>query len=237
MFVGIMVGLLLDLLVDDVRRGEGVAGVDRPVLTVLAAHRVGWFTAVMRTVTTVGSPVGVTLTVLGGVCLLQLRSRRSSSWVIAAVALGGAALIEAVTKGVVDRARPPVGLRVTEVSANGFSFPSGHATLAPAGYGVLAALVMRQYAHRLVRVAVWTVAVAAAAAVGFSRLYLGVHWMTDVLAGWLLAATWLTLLFTSMRRLGPSPREPASPPVVARSTTPAGVGHDLDQQPLETGRS
>lgn len=218
MFVGIMVGLLLDRLVDDVRRGEGVAGVDRPVLRFLAAHREGSLTAAMRTVTMLGSPVGVTLTVAVGVGLLWLRSRRMSCWVIAGLALGGAGLIETVIKDVVDRARPPVGLRVTEVSTDGFSFPSGHATLAAAGYGVLAALVVREYGHWLTRIAVCTVAVAACATVGFSRLYLGVHWLTDVLAAWLLAAAWLTLLFTSLRLLGPAPRDRGSPRTPATAT-------------------
>lgn len=239
MFVGIMVGLLLDLLVDDVRRGEGGAGVDRPVLTFLAAHREGWVTAVMRAVTTLGSPVGVTLTVVAGAGLLWLRSRRPSYWVIAGLALGGAGLIETVTKDVVDRARPPAALRVTEVSADGFSFPSGHATLAAAGYGVLAVLVVRQYGRLLTRVAVWAVAVAASAAVGFSRLYLGVHWLTDVLAGWLLASIWLTLLFTSLRLLSPAPRDRGSPrsTTVSAPTTTAAPDRGAGPESLATRRS
>ncbi len=128
-------------------------------------------------------------------------------------------------------------MRVTEVGAHGFSFPSGHATLAAAGYGALAVVVVRQYPRRLVRVAVWTAAVAAAAAVGFARLYLGVHWMTDVLAGWLLAAICLMLLFTSMRRLGPTLRERGSPPAVATPTNPRQFGANSTGNPLETGRS
>ncbi len=235
MFVGITVGLLLDLLVDDVRRGESVAGVDRPMLTFLAAHREGWLTAAMRTVTTLGSPVGVTLTVAAGVGLLWLRNRRPSYWVIAGLALGGAGLIETVTKDVVDRSRPPVGLRVTEVSADGFSFPSGHATLAAAAYGVLAVLVVRQHGHLLTRLAVWTVAVAGSATLGFSRLYLGVHWLTDVLAGWLLAAAWLTLLFTGLRLLGPAPRGRGSPPARATATDPLDSDSDVGGQPLVRG--
>lgn len=154
LFVGIMVGLLLDLLADDVRRGEGVAGVDRPVLTFLATHREGWLTAGMRAVTTLGSPVGVTLTVAAGVGLLWLRSRCTSYRVIAGLALAGAGLIQTVTKDVVDRARPPVGLPATEVSADGFSFPSGLAALAAAGYGVLAVLVVRQHGRWHARVTV-----------------------------------------------------------------------------------
>lgn len=77
--------------------------------------------------------------------------------------------------------------------------------MAAAGYGVLAVLVVREYGHLLTRIAVWTVAVAASATVGLSRLHLGVHWLTDVVAGWLLAAAWLTVLFTSLRLLGPAP--------------------------------
>lgn len=82
-----------------------------PVLTFLAAHREGWLTAAMRAIPTLGSPVGVTLTAAAGVGLLWLRNRRSSYWLIAGLALGGAGLIETVPKDVVDRAGPRVGLR------------------------------------------------------------------------------------------------------------------------------
>lgn len=79
--------------------------------------------------------------------------------------------------------------------------------------------------------------VAAIAAVGFSRLYLGVHWLADVLAGWLLAAAWLTLLFTSLRLLGPAPRDRGSPRTAATATHPLDIVRDVGGQPLGNRRS
>jgi undecaprenyl-diphosphatase len=89
-----------------------------------------------------------------------------------------------------DRARPPVA--DWAVRAGGHSFPSGHTTSGAIAAGLLAWGLLRLRPDRLVR----TLAAACclvAGAVGCSRVYLGVHWPTDVLGGWLLAGFWLTV--------------------------------------------
>ncbi len=144
---------------------------DRPTLGFLAGHRTGWLTTLMRTVTTVGNPTGVTLLVaVAGV--VWWRTRRWAPPVAAAVVLAGGGLIETVVKAAADRSRPPPDLAVPGVLAGGYAFPSGHATLAATAFGMLAVLLGRSGVGRVLRVAVWTVAVLATAAVGFSRLYL-----------------------------------------------------------------
>jgi len=102
---------------------------------------------------------------------------------IASLAVAGGAV--AVTKHIVDRARPPVGLHL--VSESSGSFPSGHATHSAAVLlsvaFVVAVVVLRRM---IVRALVVLAAVLLTGAIGASRLVLGVHWPSDVLAGWAL---------------------------------------------------
>jgi len=78
--------------------------------------------------------------------------------------------------------------------AHGYAFPSGHAMASAAAAGLLTWLVASRLKHTAARGAAGLVAVVWAAAVGWSRVYLGVHWPSDVLGGWCLAITWLALL-------------------------------------------
>ena len=71
---------------------------------------------------------------------------------------------------------------------------------------------------------------------GAAHCYLGGPWLTDVLAGWLLAAAWLTLLFTSLRLLGPAPRDRGSPRTAATATDPLDIIRDDGGQPLGNRR-
>jgi membrane-associated phospholipid phosphatase len=165
------------------------SALDRHVAVWFAGHRAGWLTPVMRIITTLGSPTGIMITATVLVGALCWRSRRFWPGLLAVVVLGGAELLQTTTKVLVARPRPPMSLWAPGLSATGFSFPSGHAVVAGAGYGLMAILLTR-YTGRRLRVA----ATAAAAVVGVSRLYLGVHWFTDVLAGWVIGALWLSLV-------------------------------------------
>lgn len=182
----VLAGELLDAAVDDVRSQDGIAGADRPLLTMIARHRAGWLSAVLRAVTWLGSPLVVAGVVAVAAAAVYWRTRRLRVFALAAVVLGGAELLETVTKTMVSRARPPLALRVAGVSADGSSFPSGHATLAAAGYGLIALLMAGICTRRAHRIALWASAVVVAGLVGVSRIYLGVHWASDVLTGWLL---------------------------------------------------
>ena len=81
-----------------------------------------------------------------------------------------------------------------------FSFPSGHALISLVFFGMLAFLAVLSVRHRLLKGAMVAASAVAVATVGFSRIYLGVHWMTDVLASWALGAAWLS---ASMAHVGP----------------------------------
>lgn len=148
-----------------------------------------------KTVTWLGSLVVlVPLALVVVVLLVQARRRLLALFVTLAV--GGAALLNALAKATIGRDRPPPRLRLQHPF--GSSFPSGHATQAAATYlalGVVALMVTRSRARRG---GAWAAVVIVCVIVGISRVYLGVHWATDALAGWLLGALWVTGLAVAL---------------------------------------
>ena len=178
-------------LVQDVLGGDDAFRIDLPVVRYLAGHRTAWLTATMRDLTWLGSTVVlVPLVVVVG---LWAR-RRTRSWAVLThlgLSLGGAIALYDLVKVLVGRPRPHVGQLVS--TATGYSFPSGHATQTAAVAVTLAALAARFAGTWARKVAVWSAAALACLIVGFSRIYLGVQWPTDVLAGYALGALWAAL--------------------------------------------
>jgi len=168
-------------------------------------------TLAARVVTTVASPVGLVLTLL---LVIGVNRWRRGNWqpaLAAAVTWGGIVLVETSVKGWVARPRPSLRLAVDHVPAHGFSFPSGHTSQSTAVYGLLAVLLWRHFAEKVRRTIIVLVAVLAISAVGFSRLYLGVHWFSDVLAGWLLGLSWLAVALAGMAAFKVHRNEVATP--------------------------
>lgn len=146
-------------------------------------------TAVMLTVSAVGAgEVEIPLALLLSLRLFLIR-RRSEAAGYAAATLSGWALY-GIAKWAFRRARPRVIPRLS--GAGWFSFPSGHATLAPLVFG-LGVLIWSAPWPRAVRVGLLLTAGAFSVLIAFSRVYLGVHWPTDVLGGLLLGTGWAAL--------------------------------------------
>lgn len=176
---------------------------DRPVFDWLVAHRTGSLTAVLRVVTDLGS---TTVLPILGLLVAGAVARRTRSWrpvVFMTVTAAGSSLLTVAAKTLVGRPRPPAATAL--VSANGFAFPSGHALNVAAIVGACAVLL---WTYRRVRI--WSTAAAAVVIllVGFSRLYLGVHWLTDVLAAYALGFGWLAAVATTFHLTRPEPAEP-----------------------------
>ena len=115
------------------------------------------------------------------------------------VAIVGATLLSFSIKAGIERPRPdlfPHGAPVYTAS-----FPSGHATGAAATYLTLGALLARFQRHRRLKIYLLALAVILTLLIGLSRLYLGVHWPSDVLAGWTLGACWALLCWLVARQL------------------------------------
>jgi uncharacterized protein (TIGR03382 family) len=191
-------GLLLLFVEDRWPPLQGADAAARDDLHAYAVHNAAFVTA-MRALSTVGSaPAYVVVFVAVVGWLLWRRRRRLATYVV--VSLVGSALLNEVVKRLVDRARPVLPHPVAR--AAGWSFPSGHAQSAVVAYTVLLVVFLPVLGAVLRRLLV-AFAVAMVLAIGFSRVALGVHFVSDVLAGYALGAAWvvaMTAAFAAWRR-------------------------------------
>jgi undecaprenyl-diphosphatase len=180
----IAIGLLLERVWDS----SGATGFDSTVTHWFVDHRTDTWSAVMRAVTWLGSSA-VVIPLATVVVAALLVDRRRWLALFLALAVGGASVLSVLTKQAVGRERPPIDLRLQHPV--GSAFPSGHTTQATATYFALAIVVTVLSRSRSLRAATWSVATLIAFLVGMSRVYLGVHWATDVMGGWFLGGLWL----------------------------------------------
>jgi undecaprenyl-diphosphatase len=154
-----------------------------------------WFEEMMRDMTALGSTGVLSLMVLAVTgFLVMMRKGHAALTVLVAVISG--VLLSQTMKWAYARPRPALVPHATEVYTA--SFPSGHAMMSAIVYLTLGALLARTQASQAVKVYVLSVAVILTVLVGTSRVYLGVHWPTDVLAGWALGGVWALLCWSAM---------------------------------------
>ncbi|OLB77824.1 MAG: hypothetical protein AUI14_15020 [Actinobacteria bacterium 13_2_20CM_2_71_6] len=207
-------------LVQDVTAGEGLARLDPRVHAFALAHRTGWLTTTLANATWLGSNWLLVPILLAATGYLLLRRGDRRTAVAVWVTYLGAVALYALAKPLVDRPRPPAADLIGR--ATGLSFPSGHAAQALAAWSILA-VVAGAGRSRRTRIAALAVAAFVVLVVGVSRVYLGAHWLTDVLAGYALTGTWLAILTAlSLRRAQP-PAEPQPVGSTAGSTRPSAL--------------
>ena len=161
-----------------------------------------WLQEVARDITSLGGTTVLTLLTLATVGYLFLIRQRTAA-LFTILAVGGGSLFSTLLKSGFDRPRPDLVPHAVEVYSA--SFPSGHAMLSTVTYLTLGALVARVQTRRRVQTYLWLWAITLSALIGMSRVYLGVHWPTDVLAGWCIGAAWAVLCATlelALQRLG-----------------------------------
>ncbi len=141
----------------------------------------------MRDITALGSTAVLALGSLALLAFLVLRRQPASAFFLATALIGGQALGH-LAKTAVARPRPEVVPHLVE--ALSASFPSGHSMMAAVIYLTLAVMLARTEPRFRIRAFYITIATLLSLLVGISRLFLGVHWPTDVLAGWVLGAAW-----------------------------------------------
>ena len=124
------------------------------------------------------------------------RFRSATPLILMVVAVAGSLTFTRVGKAIVQRARPPLGDAVPPYEY-AFSFPSGHTLNSTVIAGMAAYLVASRMTSRTVRVICVVAATTWAIAMGLSRVFLGHHWLTDVIFAWLLGLAWLAFLITA----------------------------------------
>ena len=157
-----------------------------------------WLPAVMRDITSLGSAPVLALFVLAVAGSLVVR-RQLHALVLVLVATVGGEVLNLALKEVFDRPRPDVALHLTQVSSP--SFPSGHAMESAVIYFTLAALLARLVEPRPLKLYFLALAAVLSFLVGVSRVYLGVHYPSDVLAGWTAGIAWALVCWTVASRL------------------------------------
>lgn len=160
-----------------------------------------WFHQTVVEITTLGGyPVLVTLVAAVAGFLLVSRKFGPALFMLGSIITG--TLASHLLKIVYDRPRPDLVDHLVQIHTA--SFPSGHATMSAVVYLTLATLIVRLVDDLAVRIYVVLVAIFLTFAVGMSRIYLGVHWPSDVFAGWALGTTWACLswlIVSGLRRL------------------------------------
>jgi membrane-associated phospholipid phosphatase len=182
-------------LMEDVTAGDGVAVLDRPLAAFVATHRTGALTMVMRAASSAGGPVVLAAVTVAVGVVLGIAWRRLAPVLVAGVTVAGNGALTMALKEAVGRSRPPLSGALAPT--DGYAFPSAHAATAAAAFGVVACLCTGLLRSWSGRVAVWAGAAMLTALVGISRVYLGVHWTTDVLGGWVFGLLWLAVVVTA----------------------------------------
>jgi undecaprenyl-diphosphatase len=200
----VVAGWTLAELVDEVVEGS-TRDLDRDILLLLRtpgdlSDPVGpwWLEEMGRDFTALGGVAVLTLTTLV-VSLFFLLLRKWKSMLYVLLTVGGGIVISGIAKEFFDRPRPelvPHGSLVHTAS-----FPSGHSMMAAVTFLTLGVLIARIQSKRVLKIFVMVVAVTLTLFVGISRVYLGVHWPTDVAAGWLAGGAWSMICLIAARSL------------------------------------
>ncbi len=181
---------------DAVSESDGVAVLDQPALQLAIRLRTPGRSQVMTAFTHLGGPLGMTLIAGAITATMVLVWRSWTPLILLGIGVSGSLLFTTVGKAIVGRNRPPLDLAVPPYEY-AFSFPSGHTLNSTVIAGLVAYLVCLHLRRGLTRASVVIAAALWSLAMGTSRIFLGHHWLTDVLYAWLVGLAWLTLLITA----------------------------------------
>ena len=173
---------LADGIYDGVVEDDGIAALDHPALALALRHRTPLLDSLVTGFTHVGGPVGMPVLASATAIALSVRWRHRTPAVLVVVTMLGSLALTVAGKAAVTRARPPHADAVPPFEF-GFSFPSGHSLNAVAFAGIVAYLLLRRLHRPWARGLTVALAVAFAGAMGLSRVFLGHHWLSDVLVG------------------------------------------------------
>ena len=193
--------------------GKTITPFDRGILFYMYHHRTHSLTVAATILAHMGSPPVIAGLALGSAILgLFWRKVRGAAWTMPIAIIGAGLIIQGV-KLMIKRPRPSFFTPLLHES--GYSFPSGHSLIAVVVYGLLGYFALHLFQNSWARLAVRVVTVLIVVAIGVSRVYVGVHYPTDVLAGWIAGVPWLIAcigLHEVLTRRWPSSGEPVLTP-------------------------
>lgn len=170
---------------------------DTPVQAAIISLRSNWLTKFFLTITKLGDAKGVITVLLLAILILLFIKKRLETVVIMLSVIGGHLLIESL-KLLFQRPRPTV---TWLAFASGYSFPSGHSLITVSLYGLIALLLFKYLKPSCLKKILIILFLLVPVLVGISRIYLGVHYPTDVLAGWFSGFLWIKFCFWIINHL------------------------------------
>ncbi len=188
--------LAFALIADETFEGE-TRGFDESILLALRepgdpTNPIGpaWLEHALLDITALGGYVILSMLVIGVAIYLIAAGKRGTALLVVG-AVGSGTLLSETLKFGFARPRPDLVAHLAEVQSA--SFPSGHAMISAIAYLTLGVLLTRAHKQRRTKIIIMSYAILLTLMIGLSRIYLGVHWPTDVLAGWALGAAWSSL--------------------------------------------
>ena len=182
---GIAFGYIASAIVN-----ESIAHFDSAVIEFVQGLEAPWLTSIMKVFTWIGSGYVVTAIALVGFIVLYFVLRYRHQAFLLLTVVTGSILLNKALKSYFKRERPEIH-RILD--ANGYSFPSGHSMMAFALYAIIAYIAWRNLKTTMSRVALVLFTALMIIIIGTSRIYLGVHYPSDVVGGFAVSALWVTI--------------------------------------------
>jgi undecaprenyl-diphosphatase len=182
-----------------------VGALDVAAVDSLRTHAIGWLTTIAEGVTELGSTDAILVATAGAAVFLAARRHWRGAVAVSLSVLATQAVVS-IGKALMSRPRPEE--HAAGIDPAGFSFPSGHSASAVALY-VMLAVIAGSALRKRASAPVWAIAIGLVAMIGLSRVYLGVHYPTDVIAGWLTGGAVVLVSWALCARL-PAPGRVAS---------------------------
>lgn len=196
--IALLLGSFIELTIELLQRDKEIAFVDYWILNSIERFRSAPLNGIMVDLTALGSPaIATLLSIIFFIVFLLLKDRTSALHLLAASVGGG--ILSRLFKLAIGRERPHIIPQLVDVT--GFSYPSGHALFAASIYLTLAMLAARHFPRIAARAIIFGLSVVVIIIVGFSRVYLGVHYPSDVVSGILLGASWAFILGALVAKL------------------------------------
>lgn len=177
-------------------RLETISSFDEPIVDFIQGAETPWLTTIMRMFTDIGSTTAVIILGIIALGLLLVRKHRAQA-VLFVVALAGTGILNQTLKFIFKRQRPDIN-RLIDIG--GYSFPSGHTMIAFSLYTILGYILWRNLKNSWSRLGIMLLAVFMIIMIAISRIYLGVHYPSDIVGGFLASSVFLFLIIAMYQR-------------------------------------